>query len=97
MEKFDIKSFDGLFSAVLKLKTNEDCQKFFEDVCTIKELQDMTQRVTVAKYLSEGKSYQEISKETGASPATISRVSKCLNYGDGGYENVLKAIKEDEK
>ena len=89
MEKFDIKSFDGLFSAVLKLKTNEDCQKFFEDVCTIKELQDISQRLEVAALLKDGNNYQEVSKKTGASTATISRVNKCLNYGTGGYNLVL--------
>ena len=89
MEKFDIKSFDELFNAVLKLKTVQDCQKFFEDVCTIKELQAIAQRLEVAEMLSSGKNYQEISKQTGASTATISRVAKCLNYGAGGYELVL--------
>jgi TrpR-related protein YerC/YecD len=89
MEKFDIKSFDGLFDAVLKLKTNEDCQKFFEDVCTIKELQDISQRLEVAALLKAGNNYQEVSKKTGASTATISRVNKCLNYGTGGYNLVL--------
>lgn len=89
MEKFDIKSFDGLFSAVLKLKTNEDCQKFFEDVCTIKELQDISQRLEVAALLKDGNNYQEVSRITGASTATICRVNKCLNYGSGGYNLVL--------
>ncbi len=97
MKKFSISECEILLKSIVAINNYDDAKKFLEDVCTIKELQDMTQRVTVAKYLSEGKSYQEISKETGASPATISRVSKCLNYGDGGYENVLKAIKEDEK
>jgi len=89
MEKFDIKSFDGLFNAVLKLKTVKDCQKFFEDVCTIKELQDISQRLEVATLLKEGNNYQEVSKITGASTATICRVNKCLNYGTGGYSLVL--------
>lgn len=89
MEKFDIKSFDGLFNAVLKLKTVKDCQKFFEDVCTIKELQDISQRLEVATLLKEGNNYQEVSKITGASTATICRVNKCLNYGTGGYNLVL--------
>ena len=89
MEKFDIKSFDGLFNAVLKLKTVKDCQKFFEDVCTIKELQDISQRLEVAALLKEGNNYQEVSKITGASTATICRVNKCLNYGTGGYNLVL--------
>ena len=89
MGNFNIEAFDELFKAVLKLKSNEDCRKFFEDVCTIKELQDISQRLEVAKLLKDGKNYQEVSKETGASTATICRVNKCLNYGSGGYEIVL--------
>ena len=89
MENFSIKAFDQLFEAILKLKDLEDCRKFFEDVCTIKELQDMLQRLEVAKLLSEGKNYQEVSKATGASTATISRVNKCLLYGRGGYKCVI--------
>ena len=89
MQNFDIKTFDELFEAILKLKSKEDCEKFFEDVCTIKELQDVTQRLQVARLLKEKKNYQEVSKLTGASTATISRVNKCLNYGSGGYSIVL--------
>ena len=96
MENFRIETFDELFNAVLKLKDVKDCRKFFEDVCTIKELEDMTQRLEVAKLLSLGKSYQEVSQKTGASTATISRVNKCLNYGAGGYKLVIdKEDKED--
>ena len=65
------------------------CRKFFEDVCTIKELQDIAQRLEVAKLLSQKKNYQEVCKLTGASTATISRVNKCLLYGRGGYKTVL--------
>ena len=89
MEKFSIDAFDDFFGAVLKLKDIEECRKFFEDVCTIKELQDISQRLEVAKLLKDGKNYQEVSKQTGASTATISRVNKCLNYGSGGYGLVI--------
>ncbi len=89
MTNFHIDAFDELFSAILKLKSIDDCHKFFEDVCTIKELEDVSQRLEVAKQLLDGKNYQTISKETGASTATISRVNKCLNYGSGGYKLVL--------
>lgn len=89
MENFRMDAFDDLFEAVLKLKSVEDCRKFFEDVCTIKELQDISQRLEVACLLKEGKNYQEVSKITGASTATISRVNKCLNYGSGGYNLVI--------
>ena len=94
MENFDIKMFDEFFEAVLKLKSKEDCRKFFEDVCTIKELQDVSQRLEVAKLLEQKKNYQEISKITGASTATISRVNKCLQYGKNGYRLVLEEKKE---
>ncbi len=94
MENFHITMFDEFFDAVLKLKDKESCRKFFEDVCTIKELQDVTQRLEVAKLLTSGKNYQEVSKVTGASTATISRVNKCLNYGSGGYALVIDDKKE---
>ena len=90
MQKFSIEQFDSLFNAVLRLNNIEECRNFFEDICTIKELQDMLQRVEVAKLLRAKNNYQEVSKKTGASTATISRVNKCLNYGKGGYQLVLE-------
>ena len=94
MDKFKIEKYDGFFEAILKLKTTEDCRKFFEDVCTIKELEDISQRLEVAALLKDGNNYQEVSKKTGASTATISRVNKCINYGSGGYNIVLKGEKD---
>ena len=84
------ESLDRLFEAILSLKSIDECYRFFEDVCTVKEMCEIAQRLDVARYLSQGKNYQEISGLTGASTATISRVSKCLNYGSGGYALVLK-------
>ena len=95
MEVFSINQFDEFFRAVLKLQSVQECRKFFEDVCTIKELQDMHQRLEVAKALSKGASYQEVCKQTGASTATISRVNKCLVYGAGGYNLVLAESGDD--
>lgn len=95
MANFDIKTFDGLFEAVLKLKNVEDCRRFFEDVCTIKELQDISQRLEVARLLKEGNNYQEVCKQTGASTATICRVNKCILYGRGGYDIVLDKNAEE--
>ena len=97
MVDFSMAKFDGLFQAVLKLKSVEECKRFFEDVCTIKELQAISQRLDVATMLSEGKNYQEISKQTGASTATISRVARCLNYGAGGYALVLATAANAEE
>ena len=80
---------ENFYKAVLKLKTEDDCRKFFEDVCTIKEVLEMSQRLEVASLLVSGKNYQEVSKATGASTANISRVSRCINYGSGGYAIVV--------
>ncbi|MBE5757259.1 MAG: TrpR YerC/YecD [Clostridiales bacterium] len=90
MGKFSIEAFDVFFEAILKLNSIEDCRLFFEDICTIKELEGISQRLEVAKLLKEKKNYQEISKITGASTATISRVNRCLVYGNGGYDIVFK-------
>ena len=81
---------ENLFRSILALKTIDECYAFFEDVCTIKEVQDMSQRLEVAKLLHEGKSYVQISEKTGASTATIGRVNKCLHYGAGGYRTLLE-------
>ena len=84
-----------LYRAILSLSTEEECAAFFEDICSIKELQDLSQRLEVATMLHEGKNYQEVSRETGASTATICRVNKCLHYGSGGYRLALEKLKED--
>lgn len=87
-----------LFDAVLTLKTPEECQKFFSDLCTIQELASLSQRYQVAKMLSEHHVYADIVNETGASTATISRVNRSINYGNGGYDIVFErlGIKEAE-
>ena len=79
---------DLLCDALLKLKNIDEVYAFLEDICTIKEIKDLSQRLRVAKMLREGTSYIQISRETGASTATISRVSRCLEYGSGGYKTV---------
>ena len=83
------EALDKLFKAIVKLETVDECYRFFDDICTIKELQDISQRLEVAFLLDEGKNYQEISKAIGVSTATISRVNKCLVYGSGGYRAVI--------
>ncbi|PKK94053.1 MAG: TrpR-like protein YerC/YecD [Tenericutes bacterium HGW-Tenericutes-6] len=95
--KFANPDMDDLFKAILTLKTEEECYRFFEDLCTIKEIQDMAQRMKVAQLLDEKASYQEIAKQTHASTATISRVNKALIYGAEGYHIVLKALKDHIK
>ncbi len=92
--KIKDKFTDGLFEAILKLENIEECYRFFEDICTIKELQSISQRLEVAKLLKEGKTYSEIEDVTGASTATISRVNRCLHYGAEGYKLVLEKLNE---
>ena len=88
------ESADRLFEAILSLKDTEECYNFFEDICTINELRDMCQRLETALLIDEGISYQKISEQIGVSTATISRVSRCLNYGAGGYRAVIDRMKE---
>lgn len=92
MSKLKSDDTDALFRAVLSLETVEECYRFFEDVCTIKELQDISQRFAVARMLTEGRVYSDVQRETGASTATISRVNKALNYGSDGYKLALSRI-----
>lgn len=90
--KYRSDQLDEFFDAILMLETKEDCYKFFEDVCTVRELNSISQRLEVAKLLKIRKTYNEIEKETGASTATISRVNRSLHYGADGYELVLDAL-----
>lgn len=90
--KFSTKDIDDLFNAILKLESLEESYRFFEDLCTIKEVQDMSQRLKVAKLLEQGMPYQQIAQKTKASSATISRVNKSLTYGAEGYKLILKKI-----
>ena len=88
--KFKDETLDMLFNGIMKLKSLEECYDFFEDLCTIKELETMSQRLEVARMLLAKKTFNEIVQATGASTTTISRVNRCLNYGDGGYRKVLE-------
>lgn len=97
MEKWCTESVEKLFRAILTLETEEECRCFFEDICTVKEMQEIAQRLSVADMLSKKKVYNEIARETGASTATISRVNRCLSYGSGGYELVLKRLNQADK
>ena len=83
--KLGNQEIDHLFEAILTLETLEDCYRFFEDLCTIHELQSLAQRMEVARQLDEKKTYSHIAESTGA----ISRVSRCLVYGADGYRRVL--------
>ncbi len=89
--KIDFKKF---YKAIICLENEKECAAFFDDICTIQELEAIAQRFEVACLLSEGKSYVDINRETGASTATICRVSKCLNYGEGGYKTAIERCKQ---
>jgi TrpR-related protein YerC/YecD len=86
-----------LFEAILRLRDTEECSRFFEDICTINELNEMAKRLRVAEMLCDGKSYVQISQETGVSTATISRVNRCLSYGSNGYALAMDRLKEDKE
>ena len=97
MQKLHCESVDRLFQSILNLQTPEECYAYFEDICTIKEILDMSQRLDTAILLSQGLSYQKITKEVAVSSATIGRVSKCLNYGSGGYQMAINRLSGSEE
>jgi len=92
IKKLNDKAIDQLFEAVLTLKSVEECYIFFDDLCTVNEIQSLSQRLEVARMLGKGSTYNQIEAETGASTATISRVKRCLNYGNDGYRMTLDRI-----
>ena len=87
---------DALAKAFLALENEEDCYRLFEDLFTIREVQDLAQRLEVAQMLSRKATYTEIVEKTGVSTATIGRVNRALNYGAGGYQLVLKKLREED-
>ena len=96
MKSMHNQETEALYKAILSLKTTEECEKFFDDAFTMQELESIAQRFDVACRLDQGGSYVEINKETGASTATICRVSKCLNYGSGGYRIAIDRMKKEK-
>ena len=97
MKPYHNKDMDFLYRGILTLQTREECYAFFEDICNIKELQAMAQRLRVASQLKDSKNYNEIQLSTGASSATISRVNKCLLYGSGGYATALERMGKEQE
>lgn len=91
------EEIDNLFKAILTLKSVEECYGFFGDICTEKELIDLSQRLEVARLLRKKLSYIEISRRTGASTTTVSRVNKCLTYGNDGYALVFERLEKKEE
>ncbi|SDH77411.1 Trp operon repressor family [Alteribacillus persepolensis] len=97
IDKLRGKELDQLFKAILSLRDVEECYEFFDDLCTINEIQSLAQRLEVARMLQHGYTYHKIETETGASTATISRVKRCLNYGNDSYQMTLDRVYEQEK
>ena len=96
MDKIRAKEIDRLFCAMMTLENVDEFYEFFSDVCTVKELKEMAARFDVAYMLENGSIYNEISEKTGASTATISRVNKCLQYGNDGYKKAITRLKQKE-
>ena len=94
MRKPSKESRDLLYESILTLGSVEECRSFFRDLCTVSELRAMEQRMEVAMYLAEGMIYNDILDRTGASSATISRVNRCLQYGEEGYQTVVPRMQD---
>ena len=87
-------SLKNLYQAIIAIENIDECKEFLDDICTIQEIEKMAQRLEAAKMLMENATYEQVIKETGISSATLSRVSKCVRYGDGGYKKIIDKIKE---
>ena len=85
---------ENMYKAILSLRDVDECMRFFDDLCTVPELKALSQRLEVARMLSEGKVYSDIVEKTGASTATISRVNRSLNYGSDGYKVIFERTKK---
>ena len=91
------ETIDALFDAILSLETREECYDFFEDLCTVKEISDMAQRLEAAKLLLDGSTYEQIVKTVEISNATISRINRCIQYGTGGYRQTIEKVREKQQ
>ena len=91
------ETIDALFDAILSLETREECYDFFEDLCTVKEISDMAQRLEAAKLLLDGSTYEQIVKTVEISTATISRINRCIQYGTVGYRQTIEKVREKQQ
>lgn len=89
----DQKEVEELFEAILKLKSVGEAKKFFRDLCTLEEIDEMARRWQVAKLVAEERPYREIAEEVGVSTTTVARVAHWLDYGKGGYRLILERMK----
>ncbi|SHK12804.1 Trp operon repressor family [Anaerobranca californiensis DSM 14826] len=97
LEKLGKEHINQLFEGILLLEDLDECYRFFEDLCTVNEVKSLAQRLEVARMLKSGMTYQKIEEATGASTATISRVKRCLEYGEGGYNTILERLEKKDK
>ncbi len=97
MTKNNKAGIENLYKAISMIESVDECRLFFEDLCSIVELQTFAQRLEVAQLLLKGNSYLDVNQLTGASTTTISRIGKCINYGDGGYKTVIEKLEGDKK
>jgi TrpR-related protein YerC/YecD len=95
MQKKQEEKPSGMYAAIMRLKNEDMCVRFFQDLCTVAELRAMEQRFEVARMLNEGMIYSEILEATGASSATISRVNRALHYGSEGYRDLFEVLEEE--
>jgi len=95
------ETIDALFDAILSLETREECYDFFEDLCTVKEISDMAQRLEAAKLLLDGSTYEQIVKtveiSTATAPAPTTRINRCIQYGTGGYRQTIEKVREKQQ
>lgn len=96
-DKIRTELVENLLGVFARIDDPDDVYALLQDLCTVREITEMSQRLEVARLLSEKTSYLEIQEKTGASATTISRVSKCLNYGSGGYETALAVMEQEEE
>ncbi|CDE02617.1 trpR family protein YerC/YecD [Anaerotruncus sp. CAG:390] len=97
MEIARTEAIDRLFESILSLGSIDECYEYFEDLCTVKEITDMSQRLEAAVKLDEGVSYQKIQESMKISSATIGRVNRCLSYGTGGYKKIIERLRTADK
>ncbi len=97
LNKHNEKNIDMLYKTLAKLKTEEEFRIFFEDLCTYKEIAQMGQRLESACLLLDGKTYSYIIEETDISSATLSRISRCIQHGSGGYNKLLVDMRKEEE
>ncbi|MGI6202226.1 MAG: YerC/YecD family TrpR-related protein [Eubacteriales bacterium] len=96
-DKIRDENTDFLFRAILTLDSLDECYRFFEDLCTVNEIKEMSKRLKAARMLRENYIYTDIAQETGLSTATISRVNRCLKYGSDGYAIVLERMERERR